>query len=350
MKSIRWHCAAWSRELAGAPLGRKLLGHNVVLFRDANGTARAVGARCPHRGADLARGSLVDGCLQCPFHGWRFDGFGQCVRIPSQPESVKIPPQASLPSFSLCEREGLLWIWTGAQAPNAPPPRDPIGQPGRSMRRIFFDACLVEAAFLDAVENFFDQAHVPFIHRGTFGPDQDPLVARQRIIVDSDGRVLRAEDDPGSPWRVEPKLPRGLVGLLGRLFLGLRKPIAQRKSFDLERGAEIYLEYPSGTYDLFMTRITPADEKHTWLFVESVRTRAPHALGDWLQRRAIGSVFEEGKLETSLILAADPGAPAHPVSVESDRVGLAARRLCERWFAQSEAPEPDSTAVAPMAG
>jgi len=63
---------------------------------------------------------------------------------------------------------------------------------------------------------------------------------------------------------------------------------------------------PNGTYDLFVAHITPADEEHTWLFVQSVRTRAPHALGDWVQRRVLRTLFEEGTRETSLILDARP--------------------------------------------
>ena len=332
MKMDTWYCAGWSRELAAGPIGRKLLGRHVVLFRDANGTAHALGARCPHRGADLASGSVVDGCIQCPFHGWRFDGRGQCVRVPSQPESMKISSLARVPSFPLHERQGTLWIWMGGgEAQSSEPPQDPVEQPGRSVRRLFFDAALVAAPFLNVLENFFDKAHVPFIHTGTFGPDQDPLVARQRITVDADGRGLRAEDDPDSPWHAEPKLPGGVLGVLGRLLLGLRRPIAQHTRFDVEEGAQIYLEYPNGTFDLFVTHLTPADDEHTWLFVESVRTRAPHAIGDWIQRRAIRKVFEEGKRETSLILDAGRDGLPPPVSVESDRLGLAARQLYERW-------------------
>ena len=88
--------------------------------------------------------------------------------------------------------------------------------------------------------------------------------------------------------------------------------------------------------------MTPADEGQTWLFVESVRTRAPHTLGDWIQRRAINKVFEEGKRETSLILDVGAEAPPRPVSVESDRLGLAARQLYERWTCRSAgAPQHD---------
>jgi vanillate monooxygenase len=338
MKLNGWHCAAWSRELAAAPIGRTLLGHHVVLFRDANGTAHALGARCPHRGADLARGAVVDGCIQCPFHGWRFDGDGQCVRVPSQPERMKISPLARVPAYSLHEQEGTVWISMGAaETQSGEPPRDPVARRGRRARRLFFDPLLIDSPCATMVENFFDKAHLPFIHSGTFGSDQDPLVARQRVTIDADGRGLRAEDDPEAPWRVAPKLPGGFIGALGRLLFGLRTPVAQHARFEIEAGAQLYIEYPNDTFDLFLARITPADQAHTWLFVESVRTRAPHVLGDWIQRRTIRRVFDEGARETSLILdpGLDGGTPA--VSVESDRVGLAARQLYERWLQRAAA-------------
>ncbi len=337
MKVDTWHCAGWSRELATGPVGRSLLGRPVVLFRDGTGAARALGARCPHRGADLARGSLIDGHLQCPFHGWRFDGLGQCVRVPSQPQSMKIPAGARVPSLPLRERDGKLWIWPDADAPRGHPPEDPVERHGALVRRLFFEPHLVAAPLLDVLENFFDKAHVPFIHTGAFGANQDPLVARQRITLDSDRRGLHAEDDPASPWQGEPRLPGGLIGLLGRLLFGLRRPVAQHTRFNVEGGAQIYLEYPNGTYDRFLTHVTPADEDHTWLFVESIRTRASHAIGDWVQRRAIRKVFEEGKRETNLLLKTGADTRARPISVESDRLGLAARRLYERWAADAAA-------------
>src|SRR5262249_16765560 len=154
-------------------------------------------------------------------------------------------------------------IWMGAGRPQSGAlPSEPFSPPGRPVRRLFFDARLIDAPFLTVLENAFDKAHVPFIHRGTFGPDQDPLVARQRVTVDADGKGLGAEDDPDAPWRAEPKLPQGWLGRLARLLLGLRTPIAQRIRFDVEGIAQqIYLEYPNGTYDRFVAHITPADEE-----------------------------------------------------------------------------------------
>lgn len=332
MKTDTWQCAGWSDELAAGAVGRRLLGRDLVLFRDASGAAHALGARCPHRGADLAKGSVVDGCVQCPFHGWRFDGDGQCVWVPSQPASMKISRLAHVPSFPLRERHGVLWIWMGGGAPaSAEPPPAPDPALGRPARRLLFDPRLIDAPFLDVLENFFDQAHAPFIHRGTFGPDQDPLVARQLVTVDADGQGLRAENDAASPWQARPRELSGVLGFLARLLLGLRTPSAQHMRFAVGGDAHVYLEYPRGTFDLFVTHMTPADERHTWLFVESVRTRAAHAIGDWFQRRAITRLFAEGRRETSLLLGADPDDVPSRVSVESDKVGLAARHLHERW-------------------
>ena len=136
MKMDTWYCAGWSRELATRPMGRRLLGRHVVLFRDANGTARAVGGRCPHRGADLAQGSVVDGHIQCPFHGWCFDGLGRCRRVPSQPAGMKISTLARLPSFPLRERQGMLWIWmNGPEVQGNEPPDDACAADGRPVRK-----------------------------------------------------------------------------------------------------------------------------------------------------------------------------------------------------------------------
>src|SRR5262249_12848236 len=153
----------------------------------------------------------------------------------------------------------------------APSRFDAKPRAGQVVRRLFFDGQLISTPFLDLVENFFDKAHTPFIHQGTFGPNQDPLVTRQRITVDPEGCGLQAADDPHSPWRAAPKVPGGWLGWLGRLVLGLRPPCVEEARFDVRAGAEIYLEYPNSTYDRFVTHLTPADATHTWLFVESLR-------------------------------------------------------------------------------
>src|SRR5207302_1055446 len=94
-----WYVVARSRELGRRPLERRALGERLALFRDEHGVARVVSARCPHRGANLAAGRVVGGCLECPYHGWRFDGDGHCAAIPSQPAGSAIPPGFAVRAF-----------------------------------------------------------------------------------------------------------------------------------------------------------------------------------------------------------------------------------------------------------
>jgi nitrite reductase/ring-hydroxylating ferredoxin subunit len=86
-----WYCAATSNEIRGKPVKVRMLGQNFVLFRDSDGTAHCLHDVCIHRGASLAEGKLEDDCVECPYHGWRYDGSGACRHIPTLDASARIP-------------------------------------------------------------------------------------------------------------------------------------------------------------------------------------------------------------------------------------------------------------------
>jgi len=319
-----WYAGAWSEELdRRRPLGRTLMGRRIVLFRGADARAVALGARCPHRGADLSQGRCLDGTLECPFHGWRFDRRGQCVSIPSQPAGVKIPPGAKLDPLAVAERDGVVWLRPAAEhAPSAPAEPPARGLDGR---RVILPPVLVDGPFLQVLENTLDTAHNPFVHRAAFGSNVDPLVARQKLQVDANGLGLRAEDDPASPWRPSGPPVTGLYGVAARL-LGQTAPTVRYTRFDLGGRVTTYVEYVSGRWDAFSLHLTPATPDRTWVFYESTRTRFPLRAGDPLQRAFMKRILEQGERETSFIVH-DPGMQRPEISVESDRVALAARRL-----------------------
>ena len=86
-----WQPAALADELRAR--GRspvKLLGENLVLFRDEQGRYGLIDRHCAHRGADLAFGRLENGGLRCAFHGWLFDVTGQCLETPAEPKDSKL--------------------------------------------------------------------------------------------------------------------------------------------------------------------------------------------------------------------------------------------------------------------
>src|SRR3954451_24763081 len=124
------------------PVGAAGQSYVVVRLRPA-GEVSAFPARCPHRLVPLAAGTVGDGRLQCPYHGWRFDAEGRCVDIPSLGPDGTPPPRADLPTpWAVEERGGWVWIApcrtaercpaapTSAPQPGPAPPAPPPARPG----------------------------------------------------------------------------------------------------------------------------------------------------------------------------------------------------------------------------
>lgn len=108
-----WYVAGFASELVGGALvGRRMLDEPVLLFRDEQGVAVAIGDRCPHRFAPLHKGWLEGGTVRCGYHGLGFDRTGRCVLNPHG--STGATSALSVPTYRLLERGGLLWIWMGA--------------------------------------------------------------------------------------------------------------------------------------------------------------------------------------------------------------------------------------------
>jgi phenylpropionate dioxygenase-like ring-hydroxylating dioxygenase large terminal subunit len=107
---IGWYVMARSSELPpGAVLPLRYFGRDLVLFRTESGEAKLLDAFCPHLGAHLGHGGTVCGeSIRCPFHGWCFDGNGQCSEIPN---ASRRRPTLTIPSWPLCERNGLIFVY-----------------------------------------------------------------------------------------------------------------------------------------------------------------------------------------------------------------------------------------------
>jgi phenylpropionate dioxygenase-like ring-hydroxylating dioxygenase large terminal subunit len=117
-----WFPVALAREVtAEQPHGVDLLGTRVVAWRDPSGAAIVHSSWCPHLGADLSQGAMIEGQLRCPYHHWRFDRSGACAHIPT---GDKIPPGARIFTFPTAEAWGLVWAFNGTQ-PLFPPPAIP---------------------------------------------------------------------------------------------------------------------------------------------------------------------------------------------------------------------------------
>jgi phenylpropionate dioxygenase-like ring-hydroxylating dioxygenase large terminal subunit len=121
-----WYPLCLARDLpAGKAIGRDFLGTRVVAWRDAAGKPTVQIAWCPHLGADLSLGQVVDGRLRCAYHHWSFDGAGACAHIPS---GDKIPSAARIFTYPSEERWGIVWAFNGEHA-DFPVPMIPDAEP-----------------------------------------------------------------------------------------------------------------------------------------------------------------------------------------------------------------------------
>jgi phenylpropionate dioxygenase-like ring-hydroxylating dioxygenase large terminal subunit len=163
-----WYLAAASGEIARGALIRKILfGEALVLGRTKAGAAFALRDVCPHRGAPLSAGRLIEEAagerLQCPYHGWAFrTEDGVCADIPALSRDAALDcGKIRVKRFALHESSGLIWIFHGEGAPTAPPG---IGL-GPSAKPKTITRVSAAAPYDEAVIGLVDPAHTPFVHR-----------------------------------------------------------------------------------------------------------------------------------------------------------------------------------------
>jgi nitrite reductase/ring-hydroxylating ferredoxin subunit len=166
-----WQAAALADELEGErPVKAvRLLGEDLVLFRDERGRYGLLDRKCAHRRADLAYGRREDGGLRCPFHGWLFDTAGRCLETPAEPEGSRLCESVRLTAYPVVERSGILWAYLGPGAPPAFPAFDCFIAPDDYT---FAFKGYWDCNWLQALEVGIDPAHASFLHR--FAEDEDP--------------------------------------------------------------------------------------------------------------------------------------------------------------------------------
>jgi phenylpropionate dioxygenase-like ring-hydroxylating dioxygenase large terminal subunit len=182
----QWYVILESRELKNnKPLMIKRLNEELALWRDKENHVCCIADKCCHRGASLSCGRVLDGKLECPFHGFIYDKTGAVTSIPANGKNTPVPENMKVRSYRTYEAYGLIWIWWGDE--------DKItGEP-------FFFRELKDysySSFTDhwnvhysrAIENQLDVVHLPFVHKTTIGRGNKtlvngPVVTRENELI-----------------------------------------------------------------------------------------------------------------------------------------------------------------------
>lgn len=332
-----WHAVARSVEVAGSePRQVTVLGRTLVLWRSPSGEVLAAPDRCPHREAPLSKGTVVDGCLVCPYHGWTFGDSGRCVRVPSAGENVPPPPRAHLSTVTADERYGLVWVCLGS-------PRSAIPtmsfEDDPAFRRINTPVEIWTTSSTRMADNFLDITHFPYVHIGTFGRAQDTFVPKVELGELDDGffgysyKVLANNDAAATmaSGQTESVIERSMS-------TGFHLPFVVRST----------IRYGTGLEHIILMLSTPIDDVTSY-FTFVIWRNDDFAVSAEEVIRFDLAIGAEDKLMLETVPGMLPLDQTSIVSVQADKCSVEWRRqliaLMATGIETDSTDEPDATPV-----
>lgn len=208
----QWYVVLDSREVKkNKAFGVTRLGEKLVFWRDSQGEVHCMADLCPHLGARLSQGKVVDRAIQCPFHGFKYESSGQCTYLPAFGRNGVIPKALRVKQYLVYEQHGFIWVYWGEPETQLEPPK-------------FFDSFSEKLSYGSfqqhwnvhysrMIENQLDVAHLPFVHHNTIGRGGRMVVDGPLVKVDGglmdiwvfnrldDGRPAKKADDFSIPDR-----------------------------------------------------------------------------------------------------------------------------------------------------
>ena len=161
-----WVPALPSTEFAapdGPPKRMRLLGENLVMFRDSTGDVGTFVEACPHRGASLFFGRNEEGGLRCVYHGWKYDVTGACVDMPSEPAESNFKSKVRVKSYPTRDVNHMVWIYMGPCEVPPPFPAFEINTlPAANVNQP--NIMMEEANWVQNLEGDLDSNHLDYLH------------------------------------------------------------------------------------------------------------------------------------------------------------------------------------------
>lgn len=185
-----WYMALPSRDLKiNHVVGRVFMGEPIAFYRDDEGKVHALRDICPHRGIPLSYGRVVNKQLECPYHGWKFNGQGMCTEIPSLvPDQGIDPNKIKIRSYLVDERQGCIWFFMGdkdfdlSQTPALPALKDIPMNAKPDLTYVVEFPCHID----HAVIGLMDPAHGPYVHKSWFWRSEKSMYEKKKKFAPVD--------------------------------------------------------------------------------------------------------------------------------------------------------------------
>jgi phthalate 4,5-dioxygenase oxygenase subunit len=267
----------------GAPKRVRLLGEDLVAFRDTNGNVGVLDENCPHRGASLVLARNENCALQCVYHGWRIAADGTVLDTPAEPEESDFASRIKATAYSVREQGGIIWVYMG------PPGKEPqfpsfawTSLPASHVSIIKVEN---QCNWVQALEGVIDSAHISFLHSSEIAPVKtETSDLGDGNKYQKDGEVILHAPSRDTRPRFELEDTQ-----YGFWYSAIRKPIVNEDTTKYVRTTHFVAPFwglfppPRGTGN--MQAFVPVDDTHTFFFYIQYQFDSPIDR-EWMQKIA----------------------------------------------------------------
>jgi len=246
-----WYPVVSSKEIRkNKPVTVKRLGMNLVIWRKSDGSPCCIEDKCCHRGASFATGKVHGNHIECPFHGFKYNGNGKVVEIPANGKRTKVEARFKVESFLLREKHDFIWFWYGEE--------EKVNESIPFFKEIEKGFTYAERRdpwpvhYTRAIENQLDVVHLPFVHHNTIGRGGAKLV-NGPVVVRKGTSIKFYVDNIVDDGKTIPMKPKEIVDY--------------EKLFQLEfKYPNIWLNKISDKFNIFVAFV-PVDEENTLIYL-----------------------------------------------------------------------------------
>jgi vanillate monooxygenase len=335
-----WYVACTPDELDNdRPLGRTVCNEPIVFYRGAGGKLAALEDFCPHRGAPLSLGRIVEGELTCGYHGLVMGCDGTAVSMPGQ----RVGPFPSIRSFPVVERYGFVWVWAGDAALADPAKIHPLAWAENPDWAYGGGLYHVKCDYRLMIDNLMDLTHETYVHAGSIGQreiDETPVTTKAEGDTVVTSRLMHsvmppsfwqmalrgnhlADNVPVDRWQICRFFPPSHV------LIDVGVAHAGKGGYDAEPRHKVSA--------IVVDFITPETETSIWYFWGMARNFNPRdkALTATI-REGQGKIFSE---DLAILEAQQKNLLLNPerklLNLNIDSGGVQSRRILDRILAQA---------------
>lgn len=320
-----WYACEFSSDVTSKPKQVKICDMRFVLYRNSQEQIVALKDQCPHRGAALSLGWVEDGCIHCPYHGWKFQADGRCIEIPANSLETPISKKARVDSYLVQERYGFVWLFYGDLPAEERHPLPTLPEYlFAKLHPVYYD-CTENANYARVMEANLDFAHVIAVHKQSFG---------QRVPLDKTIEYRVEENDWSGVATVNyDSLGKSKSWL--NFLLGGRPQMTSRLSFFLPNFtlSEISIGRDNGFELKFVILIAhlPLNDNTTLIKRVLYRNFLTFPWLDSFFRKLDYKLAEEDALVVSTLHAQPMPRISEEIHVAADALSLTYRKLWQKY-------------------